>query len=186
MEVRLHEGVEEFLALAGPVYGHDPVLHTLELTALSAGVPAAAVLLSVQDQARVLGAALQTPPYPLLVTGLPVGTVDCAAQRLAGICPELIGVRGPRAGALTFAAAWQGATARSGSVDVDEQLYRLGQLRPPHTVPGAHRVAAACDDDVLVDWVEQFFVETFRQPRDDAAGRRFVANAVRAGDRFVL
>jgi predicted GNAT family acetyltransferase len=39
---------------------------------------------------------------------------------------------------------------------------------------------------VLVDWVEQFFVETFSHQRDDTAGRRFIDNATAVGDRFVI
>ena len=39
---------------------------------------------------------------------------------------------------------------------------------------------------MLVDWVEQFYVETFNHQRDQTAGRRFVDNADAVGDRFVL
>jgi len=71
MEARLHDRGEEFRALAEPLYRGDPVLHTVELTLLQAsGLPPDAVLLTVWDGAAVVGAALATPPYPLITTGL--------------------------------------------------------------------------------------------------------------------
>jgi predicted GNAT family acetyltransferase len=69
---------------------------------------------------------------------------------------------------------------------MSEMLYRLGALRPPVGVPGTHRESTATDRAVVVDWVQQFFVETFSHHRDDAAGQRFVDNAEAVGDRVIL
>ena len=88
--------------------------------------------------------------------------------------------------ALAFADAWHAATGLAGTVTTEERLYRLGMLQPPAGVGGAHREAADADTALLVDWVEQFFVETFSHQRDDTAGRRFIDNANAVGDRFVL
>lgn len=186
MDVQLHNDVVAFLTYAGPLYRRDPVLHTIELTALGAGAPADSVMVTVHDGDTVVGAALQTPPYPLLVTGLEGVATECAAERLAETHPDLDGIRGVRGTATRFAAAWQEATGRAGHVDLGERLYRLGTPAPPAGVRGAERLATADDHAVLVDWVENFFVETFNEPRDDAAGARFVARAADIGDRFVL
>lgn len=186
MDARLHDDVDEFLVHAGSLYRRDPVLHTIELTALGAGVPAQSTMVTVHDGATVVGAALQTPPYPLLVTGLSGGAIDPTVELLAEAHPELTGIRGARAVAEAFAAAWRSATGRAGQPVVDERLYRLGTLVPPAAVPGAARLACTDDDAVLVDWVEGFFVETFHEPRNDAAGARFVSRAAEVGDRFVL
>ncbi|WP_111509229.1 GNAT family N-acetyltransferase [Mycobacterium kyogaense] len=186
MEVREHDDVESFLAFAGPLYARDPILHTVELTALAAGVGAEAFLMTVHDGGGVVGAAMQTPPYPLLVNGLPVETVDVAVTFVAEVCPDLCGVRGLRDRAQRFATAWQSSVSRDGRVNVEEMLYRLGTLQPPVDVPGEQRLATESDHPVLAERVEDFFVEAFHDARDEEAGLRFVRDAVAVGNRFVL
>ena len=51
---------------------------------------------------------------------------------------------------------------------------------------GVPRSAADGDRAVLVDWVEQFFVETFGHSRDNQAGDEFVRTAKDKGDQFLL
>jgi hypothetical protein len=61
MEVRAHESVDEFRAIAEPLYRRDPVAHTIELTLLQAGgLPDGSLLLTVWDDGAPCGAALQT------------------------------------------------------------------------------------------------------------------------------
>ncbi len=173
--------------MAEPLYRRDPVANTIELTLLAANkFGEDALLLTVWEDGAPIGAALQTPPYPLACNGLPAVTHHPVATELARFRPDLDGVRGKRDGALAFADAWHAATGRTGTVTTGETLYRLGTLRPPVDVSGVHRKATGTDHGLLVDWVEQFFVETFSHQRDDAAGERFVDNAGAVGDRFVV
>jgi len=187
MEVRFHESVDEFRALAEPLYRRDPVAHTIELTVLRAGaLPQDALLLSLSDESDVVGAALQTPPYPLACSAIPVDVIEPAARAVAAVRPALTGVRGTRETAVAFAQVWRDATGRAGTITVEECLYRLACLRPPNGVPGAARVATADDRALLADWTEGFYAETFGHPRDIAAGARFVDAAGDKGDEFVL
>ena len=186
MQVRAHDDVASFLALAGPLYGRDPIRHTVELTALAAGVADDALLLTVEEDDDVVGAAMQTPPYPLLVNGLPIETIDSTVAFVAETHPTLCGVRGLRERAQRFCAAWQSTLAVGGRVNVEEMLYRLGTLQPPVDLPGEQRLAAEADHPVLAARLEDFFVEAFQEVRDDKAGVRFVKGAVAAGHRFVL
>ena len=187
VEVRIHESAEEFRAIAEPLYRRDPVTNTIELTLLRANrFGDDALLLSVWEDGTAVGAALQTPPYPLACNGIPIEVHAVVATELARTRPGLTGVRGKRDMALAFADAWHAATGLAGTVTTEERLYRLGMLQPPAGVCGAHRGAADADQALLVDWVEQFFVETFSHQRDDTAGRRFIDNANAVGDRFVL
>ncbi|MBX7449304.1 GNAT family N-acetyltransferase [Mycolicibacterium sp. 3033] len=186
MQVRDHDDAESFLAHAHALYARDPIRHTVELTVLAAGVADDALLLTVHDGGDVVGAALQTPPYPLVVTGLPDETIDSAVQFVAGAHPDLCGVRGLRERAQRFAAAWQAHLEVRSHVNVEETLYRLGALMHPVGVPGTQRLATEADHPLLADRVEDFFVETFQDVRDEAAGARFVTDAVAAGNRFVL
>lgn len=186
MQVREHDDAESFLAFARAFYERDAIRHTVELTALAAGVAADALLLTVHDGDDVVGAAMQTPPYPLLVNGLPDETMDSAVQFVAGAHPDLCGVRGLRERAHRFSSAWQAHLNTHGRVNVEEMLYRLGTLTPPVGVPGTGRLATESDHPILAERVEDFFVEAFQDVRDEAAGARYVTDAVAAGNRFVL
>jgi GNAT superfamily N-acetyltransferase len=187
MEVRFHESVDEFRAIAEPVYRRDPVAHNIELTLLCSGqLPDHSVLLTVWNNSDVLGAAIQTPPYPLTCNAIPIDGVEVVVTELARVCPELNGVRGARVAAVAFAQAWHAVTRRNGNVTVEERLYRLGALRAPTSVAGAPRLANDDDRGLLVDWVELFFGETFGHPRNDRAGEKFVDTADRVDHRILL
>lgn len=186
MQVREHDDVESFLASARVLYERDPVLHTVELTVLAGGVADDALLLTVHEGTEVVGAAIQTPPYPLVVTGLPDETIDRAVQFVASAHPDVCGVRGLRERAQRFAAAWEGHLNVRSRVNVEEMLYRLGDLSHPVGVEGTQRLATEADRPMLAERVEDFFVETFQDVRDEEAGLRFVDDAVAAGNRFVL
>jgi GNAT superfamily N-acetyltransferase len=187
VDIRLHDSVEEFRAIAEPLYRRDPVVHTIELTLLGAGrFPEDLLLLTVWDDGTPLGAAIQTPPYPLVCTGIPADSVKVAARTVLEVRPALDGVRGVRDTTHAFADEWRVATGRIGQVIVEERLYRLGDLVVPDAVAGAARLAVDEDREMLVDWVELFFGETFGHPRDDAAGASFVDGAKDKHDQFVL
>jgi predicted GNAT family acetyltransferase len=184
--VRLHSSVDEFRAIAEPLYRRDPIVHTIELTLLRAGVfPDDSILLTVWDDGVPVGAALQTPPYPLACNGITAEAMDAVAGKLVEWRPELTGVRGARSSALAFADAWHGITGRAAKLSTEERLYRLGTLRTPSGVTGTARLATDDDRGQLVEWVELSFQETFTQ-RDEAAGEAFVDTANQVGDRFML
>ncbi|MCV7168646.1 GNAT family N-acetyltransferase [Mycobacterium manitobense] len=187
MRARHHDSVDDFRATAEPLYRSDPVAHTVELTLLQSNrVPADAVLLTLWDDATLVGAAMQTPPMPLLANAIPPGAAATVAEEVSRLRPGLPGVRGVRPATIAFADAWRTVTGRRGVVTVEERLHRLGHLRPPNGVAGRARLATTEDTALLVDWIEAFYGETFGHPRDDAAGRRLVATAFEVGDRILL
>jgi len=184
--VRLHDSVDEFREFAEPLYRRDPIANTIELTLLQAGLfPDDSLLLTVWDDGTAVGAALQTPPYPLACNAIPVHTMNAVATELVAGRPDLTGVRGGRSSAVTFADAWQAITGREATISTEERLYRLGTLRAPNGVAGAHRDATDDDRTLLVDWVRRFFEDAFGQSHHDG-GDEFVDNANQVGHRFVL
>jgi GNAT superfamily N-acetyltransferase len=186
MEVRAHDSIDEFRAIAEPLYRRDPVANTIELTLFGAGgVSDDSLLLSVWNDGAPVGAVLQIPPYPLACNGIPLDAMDSVVAQLVGLRPELTCVRGARPSAVAFADAWHTITGRSATIGTEERLYRLGTLRAPASVSGMPRDAAD-DRALLADWVELFLRETFSPVQDDAAGARFVDTANQVGDRFVL
>jgi GNAT superfamily N-acetyltransferase len=186
VEVRLHSSVDEFRVIAEPLYRRDPVVHTIELTLLAAdSFPDNSFLMTVWDGGTAVGAALQTPPYPLACNGIPPAAIDPVVADLAGLRPGLDGVRGVRDAAVAFADSWHDVTGRSGRVNTEERLYRLGALRTPGGVAGSARLATADDRSLLVDWVGLFFEEAFSPVHNDG-GEEFLDTANRVGHRFVL
>jgi RimJ/RimL family protein N-acetyltransferase len=186
VQVRIHSSAEEFRQIAEPLYRGDPVGHTIELTVLAgAHLPDDSFLMSVWKNGAAVGAALQTPSYPLACNGIPVDMMDGVVTELARLRPDLDGVRGHRDSAIAFAEAWNANTGRESSIGTEERLYRLGTLHAPAHVAGAPR--AACDSDrrLLVEWVQHFFEDAFGHSHNDD-GEQFVENSNRAGHRFVL
>jgi predicted GNAT family acetyltransferase len=91
-------------------------------------------------------AALQTPPYPLLVTALPGQAAAELAQVLADLGTVLPGINGAEQDVTALARGWLLVTGQDGQISQRQRLYRLVELVPPDPAPdGAARVAAATD-----------------------------------------
>jgi GNAT superfamily N-acetyltransferase len=186
VDVTQHPSLDAFRAVAAPLYRRDPVIGTLELSVLDRNAASVAVadmlLLTVSDAGHLVGAALHTPPYPLLCTGLAnPGAMSVAVDTVTQLRPQLVGVRGLRTAATQFAHLWQSATGRPGVITVEERLYQLSTLRPPGAVPGAHRIAGPADGDIVGRWWNEFYDEAFSgppgPPRADPVVLWTVANA---------
>jgi GNAT superfamily N-acetyltransferase len=162
MEIRRYASSEEFRAIADPIYRRNPVNSTIELTVLHAGVTRAdALFLIVCADGVPVGAAMQTPPFPLLCNGLPESAVASVVAEVAPIRPQLVGVLGFDSTATQFADAWQAATGCDGRVVMKERLYRLAALRPPSGVEGTSRPATDADSALLDAWLAEFHREAF-------------------------
>ena len=112
------------------------------------------------DSGDVVGAAMWTPPHPLLVSSLPDETAPALAaamiQRAAAVGIRPPGVNGPEAGAGAVAAAWSAAT---GDRIERERLILLNELLglvDVPTPPGACRTATLEDVALLTQWLEAF------------------------------
>lgn len=74
MPLCLHSDVDDFASVAAAWYARRPMAHTIELALLRERVAAddTPVLMTVWDGdgAELLGAAIRTPPLPLLCGGL--------------------------------------------------------------------------------------------------------------------
>jgi GNAT superfamily N-acetyltransferase len=174
VHLRFHDGAAEFADTAAPVYHGDPVLHTVELSLLRGGpVPGNGppVLISVWDSAGLTGAAMATPPFPLLCSGLPLAAVPVVVAGLVRRGIGLSGVRGLRSTALDFAGQWSAAAGCASDVDTHERLYRLGTLRVPTQVRGAARPATPDETGLLIDWQCAFAAEVFGDAPDLSRAR---------------
>lgn len=148
---------------------------------------------------RVVGAALMTPPFQLVLScvGDPdddaADAADMADADLAAIAADLAadlagfptappGVLAPVEVAQAFAAAWcepRGLVARR---TMAERVYRLERVIPPAADPGTVRIAGAADRDLLLDWVDAFLAEALGGP-DHAQAVSVVDRALDHGQR---
>jgi GNAT superfamily N-acetyltransferase len=159
--------LDEFEAAAGAYLRADPVVHTVPLTVLAAlretgpaaygdEQPVFGCHLSAAGQAD--GAFLQTPPFPVLVAGLPAGEAADLVRLIAD--RGATGANLPEQAEAAFRAAWADVTGGATSVRRRSRLFRLSQLVPPSPFPpGAARLAGAADLDLLVGWTAAFAAE---------------------------
>jgi GNAT superfamily N-acetyltransferase len=109
------------------------------------------------DGGDVEAVVLHTPPYPLLLGGLPPGSAAELAARLAGVGRQLPGVNSQEHAAVCFATAWQDLTGACYATYRRSRLYRLAGLVPPEPMPdGAPRIAGEPDRQLLEGWYRAF------------------------------
>jgi RimJ/RimL family protein N-acetyltransferase len=184
MAWQLTDSLEEFERAAGEHLRADPVRQTMPLTVLAslrhngaAAFGASPPVFGWHEQRRgtVDGAIVQTPPFPLLVASLPAGSASALLDVLAADrgLPAAVSVAGAdEPGVL---AAWAATTGGTGAARMRSRLYLLGQLRQPDPAPpGAARIAADSDRDLLIDWHEAFRQEATGAGPEDSA--RIVAD----------
>ena len=119
----------------------------------------------VEDAGRVVAAALQTPPFNLLVSQPESGgSLGALAAGLHAAARELPGVTGAVPEADEFSDAWKALSGRIVRPRMRQRIYRLTTVRPVSGVAGAARTATTEDRAVLVRWVRAFAEESFGEP----------------------
>jgi GNAT superfamily N-acetyltransferase len=121
----------------------------------------------VRDGARVVGVALRTPPYNLvLARPLDGRAVDVLAR---GIGEELPGVVAAVPEVDAFASAWAALHGKALTIRFEQRIYALSRVTPPRGVPGAMRLAGPSDRDLVLEWVLACGAEAL--PGDDERER---------------
>jgi predicted GNAT family acetyltransferase len=163
------DDVGTYTAAVGGLLSEAPEHNTVLLSVLASltGVgpaafgPAPPLLGWWSDRGPVRAAILQTPPHPLLMTGLPDNSADGLARALADRGTGLPGISGAEQDAAALAQAWRDLTGRTGRVSQRQRLYRLSRLIPPDPAPrGAPRIAAIGDTSLIRTWYSAFAAET--------------------------
>jgi RimJ/RimL family protein N-acetyltransferase len=169
MAWHLTESLEEFTTAADGYLRADPVRHTVPLTVLeslrqrghSVYGPGAPVFGWHESAPGTTdGAFFQTPPYAVLVAGLPAPATGALLDLLAASdrAPKAFNL--PEPAVPDFAAAWTAAGGGTTAEGGRSRLFRLAGLMPPDPAPsGAARVAGEADRDLLVRWNTDFAAE---------------------------
>jgi hypothetical protein len=176
MELTRHDDAGEFLARAGDFLAAREAEHNLILGISSRlqrepmlyGEPA--YLASVEDDARVVGVTMRTPPHNLILSefddeaAIPLVLED--AREVFGTLP---GVVGPKSPVAEFAELWQEATGADARVEIEQRCFRADHVRAPANVAGAMRDYEPSDRDVAVRWMDAFVAEALHGPEPESS-----------------
>jgi uncharacterized protein len=161
MELRSHPDVEPFLAAAGEFLLRDEARHNL-MFGICATLRAApdsypdVRLWTVEDDDTVLGAALMTPPFNLVVAQpLADAALAFLAAALSGDGLHLPGVTGALPESETFAQAWGGPRR----LRMAQGIYAVREARS-WDAAGAMRHAEGRDRELVIEWIDAFGAES--------------------------
>jgi predicted GNAT family acetyltransferase len=141
----------------------------------------------VEDGELVVGAALQTPPYNLvLARPAAAGVVEAVVEALRDEGAELPGVTAALPEADDLSRAWNETSGQRRRPRMRQRIYQLTAVRPVTGVTGSVRHATSADRSLLLAWVEAFAVESFEDADPGAALRQVDARLSSAAGGFAF
>lgn len=162
---------------------HNLIFGICANLAADAGFSSDPYLATVSTAGRVVGAAVMTPPWNLVLSCMDEpGALTALATDLDARGIAIPGVTGPVETAGQFAEAWGRAHGLTSGPEIAERIYRLERVVPPHGVPGTFRLATEADRDQLAAWVNAFLVEALDRADPDEASA-LVDRSFRSGTR---
>lgn len=189
MEILRASSVPAFLDVAGEFLEEREAEHNLIFGILSnleadpGQYTEAPYLATVLHGDKVVGAAIRTPPWRLVVSEMHhPGAVHQLAADLAKVA--LPGVVGPAEAAQHFAEAWREQTRQNVQLMRQDRGFRLTRVIPPRPTTGEMRRAQPGDRVVLRDWAEAFMNEALPDsPAQDfdAMAERWIRGLGREG-----
>jgi predicted GNAT family acetyltransferase len=178
MQVRRLEDPGTFVKEAAPVLLADEPRHNLILGLADTLTNHPAQYTSwdlwlVVDDGGVVGAALQTPPWPLAI-GRPMheGALAVLAAELVARGARPPGVSGARPEVEGFADAWRSLTGATFTTQIEHGIYCLDAVADVSPSPGEARRAERADAELIHRWIHDFHDEASPTPHRDPDGIR--------------
>ena len=126
---------------------------SLRQTPLLYGEPARFAVVTRDD--RVVGAALQTPPFNLVVAfDSELGAVDALVDAFVDL--PLPGVHGAVDLSTRFAERWHALTGQAVEPGLAERAFKLTRVKWPRPTSGRMRAAERRDRQLIIDWLVAF------------------------------
>jgi predicted GNAT family acetyltransferase len=162
MDVIRFASVAEYLRSAGPFLEAREAEHNLIFGICSQIVEDPSLystpyLAAVVDGDRVVGAALRTPPWRLVLSVFDADAAAVAEAFAADLAGEsLPGMVGPTTSTQAFASAWAARTGSKPELTRHERSFRLRHVIPPRPASGHMQRAALENRAVLAAWSRAF------------------------------
>jgi uncharacterized protein len=180
MLVRRFDDPEAFRDAAVPFLTEDEARHNLILGISSTLIQQPAVyglfdLWTVSDGEVVVGAALRTPPYNLVLAQPSTdGALDVLVERLTDEGQELPGVVAALPELDDFVATWTAGRELDATLVLRQGVYELREVLPIPMPPGDPRPATPGDRDLVLAWMREFAAEAIpHQPESERQERLF-------------
>jgi len=100
--------------------------------------------------AKIVGAAMRTPPYNLILAR--PSSPEALAALASAITDELPGVNGTVPESEEFAELWARQAGIRARVNMRQGISALEQVEPPPSAPGSARAATADDHELVLGW----------------------------------
>ena len=113
----------------------------------------------VEENGRVVGAAMMTPPFRLVLTRGDVGVLERIADDLLGRDIVLPGVNGPKEASRAFAELWVKKKGCVHELHRCLRIYQLASVTPPRPVDGRMRLSLSAETEVLAGYAANFNAE---------------------------
>jgi GNAT superfamily N-acetyltransferase len=172
MDLRRYDDVGAFLAAAEPFLVAREAEHNLilgvssNLRAAPEEFTGAPYLATVLANRRVVAAAMQTPPFHIVLSEIDhPGAIAALADDL--VDRDLPGALGPVDHVRAFVDARLARGGPPATLTVSERIFRLTDVSPPVAVPGRFRPAEPADRSLVFDWIDAFMREAL-EPDDPA------------------
>jgi predicted GNAT family acetyltransferase len=168
----------DFLARAQAELERNEVLNglplgiTLRLQKFPERIEIPPYLATVEDEGKLLAAAVMTPPFRLLVTSKQGDAFGEAPALLIHNLREhgwpVPGVMGPFYLSDLFAQTWTSLTGEVSHLRTHERLFELTHVIAPRPGPGSLRIATPDHTALVVRWIKAFQEEALHTSLSDA------------------
>ncbi|MGZ6545341.1 MAG: GNAT family N-acetyltransferase [Actinomycetota bacterium] len=166
IRVRRLPDVETFLAQAGPFLAEREAEHNLvfgicsQLVRDPRAFGEAPYLAIEEDGGRIVGAAIRTAPYNLVLSETDdLAAIEPLVRDVHSSVGTLPGVLGPGKAASVFVRAWCERGSGNATLAMSSRIYRAAKATPPGGIAGAMRPARDTDRELLIRWGDAFASE---------------------------
>jgi predicted GNAT family acetyltransferase len=185
----------DFLARARAELERNEVLNglllgiTLRLHQFPERIEIPPYLATVEDEGRLIVAAVMTPPFRLIVTSNQVDAFGEAPALLIHHLREqgwsVPGVVGPSSLSDLFAQIWTSLTGEVAHLRTHERLFELTHVITPRPGPGSLRMATPEDTALVVGWIKAFQQEALRTSLSDEEAASWARTRIGNGEVYL-
>jgi predicted GNAT family acetyltransferase len=114
----------------------------------------------VESQNSIIGVAIQTPPYGLVLSKIrDLQAIDLIIENLSQNQIQLPTVSGLPTETQTFVEKWSRLTQQSYHLEMQLRIHCLSQVNPMNKSSGNLRLATVKDRNLLLEWCQAFLEE---------------------------